>query len=191
MKKLVIKLLALISLISLFSGCSKFYATSPQDYKIPNVEKRIPVKVELTQTDWSIIVSLPDKEIKKNATDVLFDNSVFVEDDSSNNIMKIDVVHSNAHGGAELVNAVFTGGSLYLIPGVADSDVNISVSMHGISSDYQGEMVLASGLGAESMVDKAKYVEDSPLNLMKNLIKNAIDKFTVVYLNTNKNLNKN
>lgn len=191
MKKLVIKLLTLISLISLFSGCSKFYATSPQDYKIPNVEKRIPVKVELTQTDWSIIVSLPDKEIKKNATDVLFDNSVFVEDDSSNNIMKIDVVHSNAHGGAELVNAVFTGGSLYLIPGVADSDVNISVSMHGISSDYQGEMVLASGLGAESMVDKAKYVEDSPLNLMKNLIKNAIDKFTVVYLNTNKNLNKN
>lgn len=182
MKKLIIKAFALALFISLFSGCSKYYVTSPQNNQIPNVEKRIPVKVELTQTDWSIIVSLPDKDIKKNATDVLFDSSVFVEDDTSINIMKIDIVHNNAHGGAELGNAVLTGASFYLIPGVADSDVNISVSMNGIKSDYQGEMITAAGLGADSMIDKTKYTEESPWNLMKNLIKNAVDKFAVVYL---------
>lgn len=182
MKNFMIKASILALFMSLFSGCSKYYVTSPQNNQIPNVEKRIPVKVELTQSDWSIIVSLPDKDIKKNATDVLFDSSVFVEDDTSINIMKIDILHNNAYGGAELGNAVLTGASFYLIPGVADSDVNISVSMNGVKSDYQGEMIVAQGLGADSMVDRAKYTEESPLNLMKNLIKNAVDKFTVVYL---------
>lgn len=170
----------------LFSGCAKFYVTSSQNYESPSTEKRISVKVELTQTDWSIIVSMPDKDIKKNATDVLLDSPVFVEDESSNNILKIDIIHSNAHGGAELGNAMLTGASFYMIPGVADSDVNITVSMNGISNSYQGELVMAQGLGADSMVNKTKYTEDSPRNLMKVLIKNAVNKFSIVYLTNRK-----
>ena len=109
-----------------------------------------------------------------------------MEDGTSSKVLKIDIKHSNEHGGAEMGNALLTGASLYLIPGVADSDVSIDVSMDGVTSNYQGELVVAQGMGANSMVDKTKYTEDSALNLMKNLIKNAVDKFTLAYLEKNK-----
>ncbi len=190
MKKSILGLAPIFLALVFFSGCSKYYATSSQEHQVFRAEKQVPVKVELTQTDWSIVVNLPEKDIKKNVTDVLFDNPIFREDNNSSKILKVDITHTNDHGGAEMANAMLTGASLYLIPGVADSDVNINVSIGEISSNYKGELIVAQGLGANSIVDKTKYTEDTPLNLMKDLIRNAIDTFTLVYLENSDKLEK-
>lgn len=187
MKKSFIIWIPVSLAVFFFNGCATYYATAaPEEHSDIRINKQVPVKVELKQTGSSIVVQLPDEDIRKNVSDVLFDNPIFVEDESSSKILKIDIRHSNAGAGAELGNALLTGASLYLIPGVTDSVVDIGVSLDGKSSNYQGELVAVQGLGASSMIDKTKYTEDAPLNLMKDLIKNAIDEFTVVYLKKQK-----
>ncbi len=188
MTKHIMKLGLISLVIILFSGCAKYYSNSLEEHETFKITKQIPVKVELQQTDWSIVINLSDENVKENVSDVLFDNPIFIEDETSNKVLKIDIKHSNDHGGAEMGNAILTGASLYLIPGVADSVVDINVSMDKVSSDYQGELIVAQGMGASAMIDKAKYTEDSAFNLMKNLIKNAIDKFTLVYLEDSQKL---
>jgi len=182
MKRNITNTIYVLLSLFMFSGCSTYYYTASQGHELPTVKEEIPVKIALTQKDWSIVVKLPDKDIKKNISDVVFDNPVFREDNSSDRILKVDIVHSNDHGGAELSNALLTGASLYLIPGVADSDVSIDISIGDFTTNYKGELIVAQGMGASSMIDKEKYKEDQPLNLMKNLIKNAIDKFTTAYM---------
>lgn len=187
MKVNIVKIVVVFLLTMVFSGCSKFYATAPEKDMTLSVKNKIPVKVKLKQTGSSIVVHSPQSDIKKNVDDIIFDSPIFVEDSASTNVLNIDIVHSNEHGGAEMGNAVLTGASLYLIPGVADSNVDINISMNGVKNSYRGELVIAQGLGASSMIDKDKYIEDHPLNLMKNLLKNAIDEFTLVYLKEEKN----
>jgi hypothetical protein len=182
MKKSILKLTTILFLTISFSGCAKYYSTSLEEEQNFSVKHGTPVKVEMTQTDWSIVVNLPDKDIKKNISDALFDNPVFIEDEKAEKTLKVDITHSNDGGGAEMANAVLTGASLYLIPGVADSEVSIDVSIDDLSTNYKGELIVAQGMGASAMIDKEKYTEDTPLNLMKNLIKNAINKFTITYL---------
>ncbi len=157
-----------------FNGCAKYYSSAPTQVSIPTVEKKTPVKIDMTQSDWSIVVKVPDDVVRKNVSDALFDNPVFIEDATSNNIMKINVLHSNGHGGAELAGAAITGASLYLIPSVADSDVDIEVSVGEIKNNYKGELVVSQGMAGDALIDKTKYQSDIPLNLLKNLIKNRM-----------------
>lgn len=181
---MIFKYLILFISIILFSGCSKYYATAPVEHPAFPHYKEIPVKVKLKKIDWSIVVDLPEKNLKKDVTDILFDNPVFSEDNNSKNILDITIKHHNDHGGAELGNAFLTGFTLGIIPGVADSDVDINISMNGISSEYKGELVVAQGMAGASLIDKKKYQEDNILNITKNLIRNAMDKFTTVYLSS-------
>jgi hypothetical protein len=176
------KYLILIVSIILFSGCSKYYATAPNAHQEFSTNEAVPVKVKLKQHDWSLVVHLPEKTLNQNMTDILFDNPIFFEDDTAKNTLNITIKHHNDHGGAEMANAVLTGSSLFLIPGIADSDVDINISMNGISSNYKGELVVAQGLGAASMIDKNKYKEDNAFNITKDLMRNAMDKFTKIYL---------
>ena len=184
MRNIIILLLVTMALF-IFSGCAKYYSSKNENYKPSIVQNQIPVKVELAQKDWSIVYAAPDQDVKKNVSDILFDSQVFKEDNESSNVMKIDILHRNDHGGAELLNATLTGASLYLIPGVADSEVDINVSMNNVSSFYIGEMIVAQGIGSAAMIDDEKYIEDNPQNLMKNLLRNAINKFTEKYINEN------
>ena len=176
------KYIVLVVSIILFSGCSKYYATAPVEHPVFSHNEAIPVKVKLKKIDSSIVVNLPEKTLKKNMTDILFDNPVFSEDNTSINTLNITVKHHNDHGGAEMANAVVTGLSLYLIPGVADSDVDINISMNGVSSNYKGELVVSQGMGADAMIDKTKYKEDNAFNITKDLLRNAMNKFTSIYL---------
>lgn len=164
------------------SGCATYYSTAPVKYDIQPVEKKIPVNVELTQKDWSIVINPPQETVRKNITDILFDSPVFTEQSNAAKTMKIDILHRNDHGGAELAGAMLTGATLYLVPGVADSDVDITISMDNVSTKYTGELIVAQGMASSSLVDKQKYVQDSPMNLMKNLLQNAVNEFTTVYL---------
>lgn len=179
---MIFKYLVLSVSLLFFSGCARYYSTAPETQQNMSINNRIPVKVQLAKIGSSIVVDLPEHVLKKNVDDILYDSPVFFENNTSKNVLEIVIKHHNDHGGAEIANAVLTGASLYLIPGVADSDVDINISMNGISSNYQGELVLSQGIGADAMIDKTKYKEDNVLNVTKNLIKNAMDKFTTVYL---------
>ncbi len=45
-------------------------------------------------------------------------------------------------------------------------------------------LIVAQVMAGASMIDKKKYQEDNVLNITKNLIRNAMDKFTTVYLSS-------
>lgn len=174
---------AILTIIALsMSGCATYYSTMPIKYDIASIEKKIPVNVELTQEDWSIVVNPSQETVRKNITDILFDSSVFTEQSNASKTMKVKIVHHNDHGGVEMASAVLTGATLYLVPGVADSDVDITISIDNVSTKYNGELVVAQGMASGALVNKQKYVEDSPMNLMKNLLQNALNQFTEVYL---------
>lgn len=165
-----------------FSGCAKYYSTSSVETERISIEKEIPVKVKITKSDWSIVVNLSDEKIRQDVLEVIKNNPVFVENNSSSEVLHVDIKHSNEDGSSEMTGAFFTGLTLYLIPSVADSVVDITVSMNNVTSRYTGELVVAQGLGSRAFIDDGKYTTDKPQNLMKNLIKNALDQFTVEYM---------
>lgn len=182
MKKSFVSLVLIPVSVFLFSGCAKYYATSPVKHEIPAVSKKIPVKVEVTQSDWSIVINESEQAVKKHVSDTVYNSSVFKESNDADHTLKVDIKHSNAHGGAEMLGAMLTGASLYIIPSVADSDVDITISMDEIINTYKGELVVAQGSVSRAMIDANKYTADEPLNLMTNLIDNALNEFTIVYL---------
>lgn len=166
----------------LFSGCAKYYATAPVKHEIPVVSKKVPVKVEVTQSGWSMVIHETDAAVEKHVKSVISNSPAFVENNTSSHTLKIDIVHSNPNAGLGFLGATLTGLSLYAIPSVADSEVNITVSSDGINNTYNGELIVAQGSVSRAMIDANKYTADEPNNLLTTLIKNALDEFTIVYL---------
>ena len=183
---LIIKVALTFIPVFVMTVCTKYYSSAPVTYNTQSIDKKIPVNVELTQKDWSIVIKLPDATVQKNVTDVLFDNPVFVEETNATKKMKIDILHHNDNGSVEIVGAMLTGASFYVIPSRTDSDVDITISMDDITTKYTGEMGVVGGLVASSLIDEKKYTKDNPMNLMKNLIKNAVGQFTENYLKQHK-----
>lgn len=165
-----------------FSGCAKYYSTSSVETEKFTIEKEIPVKVVMKKHDWSIVVKLSADQIKQDIIEAIKDNPIFEENNSSSQVLHVDIKHSNEDGSAEMTGAVLTGLTLFLIPSVADSVVDITVSMDNVTSTYTGELIVAQGLGSRAFIDDDKYTTDKPQNVMKNLIKNALDQFTVEYM---------
>ena len=54
MKKSFLTFVIIPLSILYFSGCARYYSTSPIETEQFSIEKKIPVKVEITKTDWSI-----------------------------------------------------------------------------------------------------------------------------------------
>lgn len=171
-----------VSAMLLFSGCAKYYATAPVKHEIPVVSTKVPVKVEVTQSGWSMVIHESDAAVEKHVKSIISNSPVFVENNTSNHTLKIDIMHSNPHAGLGFLGATLTGLSLYAIPSIADSDVNITVSSDEIKNTYNGELVVAQGSVSSAMIDANKYTADKPNNLLTSLIKNALDEFTIVYL---------
>jgi hypothetical protein len=182
MKKTLLVLLTVLLNIFVFTGCARYYATAPTaDISRLNVNNTIPVKVDLKQDGSSIVYSLPDETLKEQVKSILFRHKVFSENENSDDIMNISIKHHNEDGGLELLNAVLVGLSLYVIPGVADSYVDITISLNNVSNTTVGELVVSQGSIASEMVDKEIYIEEDGQNLMKNLIQNALDEFSIKY----------
>lgn len=171
-----------LATLFLFTGCTKYYYTSHIKHEIPVENKKIPVKIEVTQSNGSIIVNSPINAINIFATEAVLNNPIFTVKSSSTQVIKIDIQHSNNHPGAELIGAMITGASLYIVPSKADSDVKIIVSTDGITNEYNGELVITQGLASSSFIDNKKYTEGEPEDILRNLIMNAVDEFTLVYL---------
>ncbi len=180
--KKITTLVATAIIIFSFSGCATYYATSPIKHEIPQIQKKVPIKIKLTQTGSSIVINQKDEKIKQHLSDLMLNSIIFTENNESSQILQIGIQHSNDNSGLELTGAFITGLSLYLIPSVADSNVDITISSNEIKSTYKGELVVAQGMAHNSLIDKNKYTENEPLKVMKDLLKNALDQFTSIYL---------
>lgn len=180
MKKLV--LFIFVTLAITFSGCSTYYATASKQ-KIPEItQKRIPVKVEVTQKDWSIVSKVPDETVKIYANVMVDRNLLFLRDENARDTLHIDIVHSNDNGALEMSGAIITGASFFIIPGRATSDVTITITLNEFSTEYKGEIGVAQGIAKSALIDKEKYTVSNADNVLNVLIANALNQFATAYL---------
>jgi hypothetical protein len=181
MKKiLIISLIFITSII--FSGCSKYYSTVSHVDLPVITKKQVPVKIKLTQEDWSIVVKLSDEVVKRQTILKINDNPLFVYDENATNTLIVHIKHSNENGAGDMMGAVLTGASFYIIPSTAKSDVTILISLNGLETIYKGEIGVAQGLAKSSMIDKEKYEVSSPAEVLMKLTNYALDEFTIAYL---------
>jgi hypothetical protein len=164
----------------IFSGCAQYYVSIPTNNYEKNKSKEvIPVKVIVKQIDWSIVVNQPESEVKIYVSDIIANSEIFKENQNSEEILYVDIEHKNENGSLEM-----TGASLYLIPTSASSDVIITIrSSKGVSNIYKGEMIVSQGFAGNSLIDSNKYIKEEPQSLLKNLIKNAFDEYSNIYMN--------
>jgi hypothetical protein len=169
----------------IFSGCAQYYVSIPTNNYEKNKSKEvIPVKVIVKQIDWSIVVNQPESVVKIYVSDIIANSEIFKENQNSEEILYVDIEHKNENGFLEMTGAFLTGASLYLIPTSASSDVIITIrSSKGVSNIYKGEMIVSQGFAGNSLIDSNKYIKDKPQSLLKNLIKNAFDEYSNIYMN--------
>ncbi len=175
--KKITTLVAMAIIIFLFSGCATIYVTSPIKYETQQVKEKIPIKIHLTQTDSN---NDSNEKMKKHLSNLMLNSTIFTENNESSQVLQVNIKQSNDNLGLELTGVFISGLSLSLIPSVADDNVDITISSNGVKSEYKGELVLALGLVSSLLIDKNKYTESE--NAMKDLLKNALDDFTSIYL---------
>lgn len=169
--------------IILLSGCSTYYATASKT-KLPEItQEQIHVKVQTTQKDWSIVAKLPDETVDIYTKIIVDRNPLFFRDENATNILHVDIIHSNDNGVLEMLGAVITGISYSVIPNEATSNVLIKISLNGVETEYRGELGVAQGMARSALIDKSKYTVGDSQFILNGLIINALDEFTIAYLN--------
>ncbi|MDO9206749.1 MAG: hypothetical protein Q7T91_00725 [Sulfuricurvum sp.] len=179
----LIKKILNISLLSLlmfqFTGCankSKFYYTKAKVQEKIYIEKQIAVKIDVNQSGSSY-TGVGLQTLTDDIKDLVFDNKLFIEESNSSKTLKINVKNVSVSGSAGKGGAVATGLTLGIVPYIADQVIIVNIQLDDFESVYEGEAVhtMGSGFAGE------KYTEDYNFNLVKNLVKNALDEFTVKY----------
>ena len=168
----------LIFLASSFTGCSKskFYYTKAKAQENIHIKKQIPVKLNVQQSGSSYN-GIGLQTLTDDIKDIVFDNKLFTEELSSNKTLNINVKNIGESSIPAVSGAVLTGLTLGLTPNVIDRVIIINIQLDGVESTYKGEIIHTQGTGS---VDE-EYTEDYSINLVKNLVKNALDEFTVKY----------
>lgn len=182
-KSLVFQIVIAFLTVQFFSGCAKYYYTDKNTIiKDQITYEKIPVKVNLEVKGSSVILNPSKKSLYEDINEILSDNPLFIEQENSEYIMNIEIQHTDDNPGAELLGAVITGLSLYIIPSTGSSDVDININIDDIATSYYSEQMIAQGLIGPAFVDNEKFTEGNSSNVFKNILKDAIEKFTNVYI---------
>lgn len=176
MKK-IIKLFTILFLMLSFVGCTKYnhYYTREITQENVSLEKKIPVNILVTtnRDDWG---GIGKQRIEDDIKDLLAKSSLFTEDSTSEATLKIDIQHIYENNSAGLASAAFTGLTLGIIPSIIDRDSIITIQLKDIKHEYLGTRMTSTARPSMN-----KYSEGYSSDILKNLVKNALNEFNVKY----------
>ncbi len=188
MRKSLFVSVSIVCCCFVLSGCVGRYSTSSPRVEQFDTVLKLLVRSEIVVAGSGAVVHTSNKHIGKSVLELLDENPVFEYSSSSDRVLKIKIQHANDDAIFEQIFVNLLRVSYYLLPFnlgsiITDSDVKITITLDDISSTYKGELVTAYGLIGMVMVSSNdEYATDRSKNVLKNLIKNALDKFTVEYL---------
>lgn len=183
--KLISNIGLLIFLTFQFTGCisNKYYYTKDKVQENIYIEEKIAVKIDVKQSGQSY-TNIGLQSLRDDIKDLIHENKLFVDNSNSNKILMIHVENISENSSITLSGAAFTGLTLGSIPNIIDRVVIVNIQLDDQKSTYKGEIIHTQGTGFAG----DNYTEDYSINLVKNLVKNALNEFTVKYY---KNQHKN
>lgn len=176
--KIIFNISLFTFLLLLFSGCgaSKYYYTKGKIHENIHVEKQIAVKIDVIQSGASY-TGIGIQTLTDDIKDLLAENKLFIQNANANKILKIHVENLNENATLAYSGAVLTGLTLGFSPNIIDRVIVVNIQLDGIESSYQGEIIHTQGTGSAGK----NYTQDYSINLVKNLVKNALDEFSLKY----------